>query len=291
MICFSDNLSGGEIMNITTETVNEFKNYLIQNDKSIYTVDKYIRDVLKFNAFVGEKDITRELTAEYKNFLISEGYCITSVNSMLSSINAFFDFSDRNDLKIKTVKMQRSVYCPEDKELTRAEYQRLCTAAKMKNNSRLELIIETVCSTGIRIGELKYITVDSIKRGEAVVTLKGKTRCVFIPNKLKNKLLRYASREKIKSGMIFITRTGNAVDRTNVWRDMKKLCRDANVNAEKVFPHNLRHLFARTFYNIDKDIAKLADVLGHSSIDTTRIYIISTGAEHRKLIDKMRLIL
>ena len=161
----------------------------------------------------------------------------------------------------------------------------------MKKNNRLELIIETVCSTGIRIGELKYITVESVKRGEAVVTLKGKTRYVFIPKELKRKLLRYATEQNIKSGMIFVTRTGKAVNRTNVWRDMKNLCRDAGVKPEKVFPHNLRHLFARTFYNIDKDIAKLADILGHSSIDTTRIYIISTGAEHRRLIEKMKLIL
>ena len=210
---------------------------------------------------------------------------------MLSSVNALFEFMGRQDLKVKTIKMQRSVYCPEDKELTRAEYQRLCEAAKRKKNNRLELIIETVCSTGIRIGELKYITVESAKRGEAVVTLKGKTRFVFIPKELKRKLLRYAQEQNIKSGMIFVTKSGKAIDRTNVWRDMKNLCKEAHVKPEKVFPHNLRHLFARTFYNIDKDIAKLADVLGHSSIDTTRIYIISTGAEHRRLIEKMKLIL
>ena len=278
-------------MKLTDGIINEFKGYLIDNDKSAYTVEKYIRDVVKFKDFSGSDEITKETAGEYKNYLIRNGYSVRSINSMLSSVNALFEFLNRHDLKVKTIKMQRSVYCPEDKELTRAEYQRLCSAAKMKKNNRLELIIETVCSTGIRIGELKYITVESAKRGEAVVTLKGKTRYVFIPKELKRKLLRYASEQNIKSGMIFVTRTGKAVNRTNVWRDMKNLCRDAGVKPEKVFPHNLRHLFARTFYNIDKDIAKLADILGHSSIDTTRIYIISTGAEHRRLIEKMKLIL
>ncbi len=278
-------------MKLTDSIINEFKGYLIDNDKSAYTVEKYIRDVVKFKDFSGSDEITKETAGEYKNYLFRNGYSVRSINSMLSSVNALFEYLERNDLKIKTIKMQRSVYCPEDKELTRAEYQRLCAAAKMKKNNRLELIIETACSTGIRIGELKYITVESAKRGEAVVTLKGKTRYVFIPKELKRKLLRYATEQNIKSGMIFVTRTGKAVNRTNVWRDMKKLCKDAGVKPEKVFPHNLRHLFARTFYNIDKDIAKLADILGHSSIDTTRIYIISTGAEHRRLIEKMKLIL
>ena len=278
-------------MKLTDGIINEFKRYLIDNDRSGYTVEKYIRDVIKFNDFACSDEITKETAGEYKNYLIRNGYSVRSINSMLSSVNAMFEYLDRNDLKVKTIKMQRSVYCPEDKELTRAEYQRLCSAAKMKKNNRLELIIETVCATGIRIGELKYITVESAKRGEAVVTLKGKTRYVFIPKELKRKLLRYASEQGIKSGMIFVTRTGKAVNRTNVWRDLKNLCKDAGVKPEKVFPHNLRHLFARTFYNIDKDIAKLADILGHSSIDTTRIYIISTGAEHRRLIEKMKLIL
>ena len=278
-------------MKLTDCIINEFKGYLIDNDKSTYTVEKYIRDVMKFKDFAGDCEKVKETAGEYKNYLVRKGYSVRSINSMLSSVNALFEYLDRNDLKIKTIKMQRSVYCPEDKELTRAEYQRLCTAAKMKKNNRLELIIETVCATGIRIGELKYITVESAKCGEAVVTLKGKTRYVFIPKELKRKLLRYSKELGIKEGMIFVTRTGKAVNRTNIWRDMKNLCKDAGVKAEKVFPHNLRHLFARTFYNIDKDIAKLADILGHSSIDTTRIYIISTGAEHRRLIEKMKLIL
>ena len=278
-------------MKLSFEIIDGFKGYLIDGGKSGYTVEKYVRDVLKFRGFAGDEEIEKETAGEYRDYLVRSGYSVRSINSMLSSINALFEFMGRQDLKVKTIKMQRIVYCPEDKELTRAEYQRLCEAARRRKNNRLELIIETVCATGIRIGELKYITVESAKRSEAVVTLKGKTRFVFIPKELKRKLLRYAQEHNIKSGMIFVTKSGKAIDRTNVWRDMKNLCKEAHVKPEKVFPHNLRHLFARTFYNIDKDIAKLADVLGHSSIDTTRIYIISTGAEHRRLIEKMKLIL
>ena len=228
-------MSEVERMKLTNKIINDFKVYLTDNDKSVYTVEKYIRDVMKFKDFACDCEIVKETAGEYKNYLIRNGYSVRSINSMLSSVNALFEFLNRNDLKVKTIKMQKSVYCPEDKELTRAEYQRLCTAAKMKKNNRLELIIETVCSTGIRIGELKYITVESAKRGESVVTLKGKTRYVFIPKELKRKLLRYASEQGIKSGMIFITRTGKAVNRTNVWRDMKNLCGDAGVKPEKVF--------------------------------------------------------
>ena len=187
--------------------------------------------------------------------------------------------------------MQRQVYCSEEKELTRAEYIRLLEAANAKHNERLNLIIQTICGTGIRVSELQYITVESVKCGEAVVSLKGKTRSVFIVRELQKKLLRYAAEQKITSGAIFITRTGKPMSRTNIWREMKSLCEQAGVNPQKVFPHNLRHLFARTFYGIEKDIAKLADILGHSSINTTRIYIITTGAEHQRRMENMRLII
>lgn len=175
--------------------------------------------------------------------------------------------------------------------MTRAEYKRLCQAAKQKKNERLNLIIQTICATGIRVSELQYITVESAKCGEAIVNCKAKTRSVFIVKELKLKLLRYAEEQGIKSGMIFVTKSGKPINRTNIWREMKALCKDANVNPQKVFPHNLRHLFARTFYGIEKDIAKLADILGHSSINTTRIYIISTGTEHRKKMENMHLII
>ena len=194
-------------------------------------------------------------------------------------------------MKVKSLKLQQQVFCPEEKELTKGEYTRLCRAAVRKHNERLNLILQTICGTGIRVSELRFITVEAAKCGESVVRCKGKTRTVFIVRELRQKLLRYAAEQELKSGMIFITRTGKPVSRTNIWREMKALCEEANVNPQKVFPHNLRHLFARVFYGIEKDIAKLADILGHSSINTTRIYTISTGTEHRQRMENMRLII
>ena len=210
---------------------------------------------------------------------------------MLASINSLLTFLGWADLKVKSIKLQRQIYCPEEKELTKAEYTRLCKAARRRHNERLNLILQTICGTGIRVSELQFITVEAAKCGEAVVRCKGKTRAVFIVRELRQKLLRYAAEQNIQSGMIFVTRTGKPISRTNIWREMKALCVEANVNPEKVFPHNLRHLFARVFYGIEKDIAKLADILGHSSINTTRIYIISTGTEHRQRMENMRLII
>lgn len=210
---------------------------------------------------------------------------------MLASINSLFNSLEWHDLKVKSLKLQQQVFCSEDRELTKAEYARLCKTAKRKKNKRLNLILQTICGTGIRVSELQHITVEAAKQGEAVVNCKAKTRSVFIVKELKQKLLRYAAEQNIKSGMIFVTRTGKPISRTNIWREMKDLCEEANVNPKKVFPHNLRHLFARVFYGIEKDIAKLADILGHSSINTTRIYIISTGTEHRKRMENMHLII
>lgn len=210
---------------------------------------------------------------------------------MLASLNSLFSFLEWADCKVKSIRLQRQLYCPEAKELTKAEYVRLVNTAKQQGNERLNLLIQTICGTGIRVSELQYITVEAAACGEVIVSLKGKTRTVFIIKELKKKLLRYAAEQKIKSGSIFITRNGKPMSRTNIWREMKKLSVQAGVNPQKVFPHNLRHLFARTFYGMEKDIAKLADVLGHSSIDTTRIYIITTGSEHRQRMENMRLIL
>ena len=210
---------------------------------------------------------------------------------MLASVNSLFAFLGWHDLKVKSLKLQQQVFCPEEKELTKAEYYRLCTAAKHKRNKRLNLILQTICGTGIRVSELQYITVEAVKHSEAVVNCKSKTRTIFIVKELKQKLLRYAAEQGIKSGIIFVTKNDKPINRTNIWREMKALCKDANVNPQKVFPHNLRHLFARTFYGIEKDIAKLADILGHSSINTTRIYIISTGTEHRRRMENMHLII
>lgn len=275
---------------ITAENLEMFRAFLMQEEKSAATIEKYLRDIRTFSAFMSGDEITKDRVIAYKNHLIEDSYAPRSINSMLASLNIYFSFLGWVDLKVKAIKLQRQIYCPEDKELTKEEYKRLVNAAKQKGNERLSLIIQTICGTGIRVSELRFITVEATKCGEAVVSLKGKTRSVFIVKELKKKLLAYAKEHNIKSGCVFVTRTGKPMGRTNIWKEMKKLCEDANVNPNKVFPHNLRHLFARTFYSIEKDIAKLADILGHSSIDTTRIYIVSTGNEHRRRMENMRLV-
>ena len=275
---------------ITAKMIAEFKEHLILEERSVATIQKYIRDVKAFMAYAQNSAISKEIVITYKKYL-QENYAVRSVNSMLASINSFFSLFGWNDLKVKSLKLQQQVFCPEEKELTKGEYTRLCRAAERRHNERLNLILQTICGTGIRVSELQFITVEATKCGEAVVRCKGKTRAVFIVRELRQKLLRYAAEQNIKSGMIFMTRTGKPISRTNIWREMKALCVEANVNPEKVFPHNLRHLFARVFYGIEKDIAKLADILGHSSINTTRIYIISTGTEHRQRMENMRLII
>ena len=275
---------------ITAKMIAEFKEHLILEERSEITVEKYIRDVKAFAKYAQNNAVTKETVIAYKKHL-QENYAVRSVNSMLASINSLFAFLGWHDLKVKSLKLQQQVFCPEEKELTKAEYARLCRTAERKHNERLNLILQTICGTGIRVSELQYITVEATKNGEAVVSCKAKTRSVFIVKELKQKLLRYAAEQGIKNGMIFVTRTGKPISRTNIWREMKALCIEANVNPQKVFPHNLRHLFARVFYGIEKDIAKLADILGHSSINTTRIYIISTGTEHRQRMENMRLII
>lgn len=276
---------------LTSEAIDCFKKYLREEEKSENTIEKYLRDVRAFAAYLNSSEITKEAVIAYKNKLLSENYAVRSINSILASVNSLFAFLGWTDCKVKSIKLQRQVYCPEEKELTKAEYTRLVNTAKQKGNERLNLILQTICGTGIRVSELQYITVEAVKCSEAVVSLKGKTRTIFIVRELQKKLLRYAAEQKIHSGCIFITRTGKPISRTNIWREMKGLCEQAGVNPQKVFPHNLRHLFARVFYGIEKDIAKLADILGHSSINTTRIYIISTGNEHRRRMENMRLII
>lgn len=222
--------------------------------------------------------------------MISDNYAARSINSMLASINSLFSFLEWRDCKVKSIKLQKQLYCSRKKELSKAEYLRLLESAKKNGNERLNLLIQTICSTGIRVSELQYITVEAAKLGKTVVFLKGKMRTVFIVKELRRRLIRYATERNITTGAIFITRNGKTMSRTNIWREMKRLCEQAKVDSEKVFPHNLRHLFARLFYSIEKDIAKLADILGHSSINTTRIYIITTEYEHRRCMERMRLV-
>ena len=262
-----------------------------QEEKSGATMEKYLHDAAGFLRFAGERELTKELVHAYKAELLAKGYSPRSVNAKLAGVNRLLRQLGREDCRVKNEKVQRQIFCPEEKELTREEYIRLVKTAERNVNERLSLILQTICGTGIRISELRFITVEAVRRGEATVSCKNKTRAVFIVKELRKKLLAYSGKLGIKTGSVFVTRSGAPVSRTNVWREMKGLCESAGVSPTKVFPHNLRHLFARVFYGIEKDIAKLADILGHSSIETTRIYIMTSGAEHRRKMELMRLII
>ena len=275
---------------ITDGMLTSFRAYLEEHEKSPATIEKYLRDVRKFAGFVHGKEVEKYQTVAYKAELLSH-YAVVSANSMLASINAFFRFAGWLDLCVRQFKVQRQMFISEERELSKAEYERLVQTACSKGNDRLKLILQTVCSTGIRISELQHITVEAVVRGKAVVQSKGKTRIVFIVSDLRRQLAEYIREKKIQAGPVFITRGGKPISRTAVWREMKSLCNEARVRPSKVFPHNLRHLFARIFYSIEKDIAQLADILGHTSVNTTRIYIVSTGAEHRMRMEHMRLVI
>lgn len=275
---------------IKINMLNKFKAQLKNDEKSDNTIEKYLRDVKAFCEFASTREISKSVVIEFKDSLV-ESYEITSANSMIAAVNAFLRFMGWVDCCIKQFKVQKKAFCSEEKELTKAEYIRLVNAAKAEGNERLNLILQTICGTGIRVSELQFITVEAVCKGEAVVSCKNKTRTVFIVRDLQKKLLNYIKAKGIITGCIFITKFGKPMSRCNIWREMKALCEQAGVSPDKVFPHNLRHLFARTFYGIEKDIAKLADILGHSSINTTRIYIITTGAEHKRKMENMRLII
>ena len=275
---------------IENKQIREFEKHLQMEEKSKATIEKYLRDIKAFFEYVDGKLLEKTLILEYKSRLLSK-YAVTSANSMLAGLNAFFRYFGWYDLCVKQFKIQKQAYCPEEKELTRSEYLRLVSVANLKGKERLNLIIQTICSSGIRVSELPFITVEAVRRGEAYVNCKGKSRRVFIVAELRKKLLRYISEQKLTTGSVFVTKNGKPVSRHNIWREMKALCKEANVGESKVFPHNLRHLFARAFYGIEKDIAKLADILGHTNINTTRIYVVTTGKEHKRKMENMRLII
>ena len=274
---------------ITTETIQAFKAYLIDEEKSTATMDKYVHDVEAFALWIADSELSKSVVLAYKSLLL-EKYAPASVNSALASINSFFAYNEWYDLRVKSLKIQKQIFTSDEKELTKAEYERLLRAAQSKKNERLYLLMQTICSTGIRVSELKFITVEAVHRGQAEIQCKGKRRTVFLPNQLCRMLKKYIAEQKIKSGAVFVTRNGNPLDRSNIWSDMKKLCKEAGVSEKKVFPHNLRHLFARTYYSQQKDIVRLADILGHSSVNTTRIYTMESGEVHRKQIQKLGLL-
>ena len=274
---------------ITNERMENFKSHLINEEKSEATVRKYLHDVAVFVDWLGERVLEKVAVVEYKAGLC-ERYAPASVNASLSSLNCFFGFCGWYDLRVKNLKIQRQIFASTEKELSKAEYDRLLNAAKAKKNERLFLLMQTICSTGIRVSELKFMTVEAVERGIAEINCKGKRRQVFLPKELRKMLGRYIKEQKRKSGAVFVTKNGNPLDRSNIWSDMKKLCKTANVSEKKVFPHNLRHLFARTFYSLQKDVVRLADLLGHSSVNTTRIYTMETGVVHRRQIEKLGLL-
>ena len=273
----------------TSETIKSFKEYLINEEKANATINKYLHDVSEFQIWLGEQELCKTVVLSYKSYLC-EKYAPASVNATLSSLNSFFCFMEWYDLKVKNLKIQKQIFASMDKELTKFEYDRLLKAAKQKKNERLYLLMQTICSTGIRVSEVRYVTVEAVGRGVAEINCKGKRRQVFLPKQLCQILKQYIKEQKIKSGAVFVTRKGNPLDRSNIWSDMKKLCKAANVSEKKVFPHNLRHLFARTYYSLQKDIVRLADILGHSSVNTTRIYTMETGEIHRRQIQKLGLL-
>lgn len=273
---------------ISPRMLDLFRDSLHREEKSSATIEKYVRDVEAFFAYSEGRAVCKELTVEYKQFLTEKGYAVRSVNSMLASLNSFLAFLGWTDCRVKNMRLQRQSYCAQDKELSKAEYMRLLKASE--NRRQLNLLLQTLCGTGIRVSELRYFTVEAVRRGEISVQCKSKTRTILIPGKLRKLLLAYAGEAGIKAGMIFTTRSGRPLDRSNIWAQMKSLCAKAKVNPAKVFPHNLRKLFARTFYCIERDIAKLADILGHSSIDTTRIYIMTSCTEHRRMIERLGLV-
>lgn len=274
---------------ITINIVEEFKKYLICEEKADATIEKYIRDISAFMEWLGDEELNKNIVLEYKNFLINN-YAPASVNSMLSSINCFFEHFEWYELRVRSLKIQKQIFSDKSKELTKAEYERLLKAAKRKNNEQLYMLMQTICSTGIRVSELRAVTVEALKIRQATINCKGKMRIVILPNELCKMLMRYVKERNIISGAVFVTRNGRPLDRSNIWRLMKNLCEDAGVSKDKVFPHNLRHLFARTYYSLEKDIVRLADILGHSSVNTTRIYTMENGEVHRLQIQKLGLL-
>ena len=279
-----------EIQELSAERIAAYGQYLRTEERSSGTVEKYLRDVRAFAAWMGGVPVTKELAAGWKEHLHFQGYAPATINSMLAAINGLFHFLGWDGCRVKFLKVQRRLFRDAGRELTRPEYERLLAAARERGRERLALLMETICATGIRVSEVRYITVEAAQRGRAEISLKGKIRTILLPGKLCRKLLKYARKHKTASGEIFLTKSGKSLSRRQIWAELKRLCRYAGVESSKVFPHNLRHLFATIFYRACKDIARLADVLGHSSIETTRIYLVTSGAEHARQLERLGLV-
>ena len=274
---------------ITEETLAAFARQLGEEERSPATLEKYLRVVRQFAAFLGGREVTRELAAAWREEL-SARQSPATVNGKLTALDRLLAFLGWEDCRVKHLRVQRQLFRDSARELSREEYARLVETARRLGRGRLSLLMETICATGIRVSEVRYITAEAVREGRTEIALKGKIRTILLPGKLCRKLEKYARQKKITSGELFLTRSGRPMSRKQIWAEMKGVCRAAGVAPSKVFPHNLRHLFARCFYRVSRDVAKLADVLGHSSIETTRIYLISTGAEHARTLDQLRLI-
>lgn len=275
---------------LTDQTIQEFILYLRNEERAEATVEKYRRDAREFALWLDGREVVKEEVLTWRKHLLDSGRCPATVNAKLSALNSLFQFKGWTECRIKCLKIQRRIFRKQSRNLTRDEYKRLLAAACSMSRERILLAMETICATGIRVSELRYITAEAVRDGCVEVRLKGKIRRILLPTKLRRKLLKYAKKKSIASGEIFITRSGASVSRKQIWREMKSLCEKAGVDASKVFPHNLRHLFAILFYNTCKDIVKLADILGHSSTETTRIYLISTGEEHARWMERLDLV-
>lgn len=273
-----------------TSYLSDFADYLRAEERSAGTIEKYMRDVRKFFCWLADKSLEKVQVSAWRAQLLADGYAPETVNSMIVALNRFLDFIGCSDCRVRTLRIQRKLFRRQERELTRAEYERLVQTAERKGQQRLALLLEAITATGIRVSEVKYLTVEAARAGRAEIALKGKIRVILLPNKLCRKLLKYAKKQKTVSGEIFLTRNEKSLSRRQIWSEMKHLCKFAGVEASKVFPHNLRHLFATVFYQACKDIAKLADVLGHSSIETTRIYLVTSGTEHARQLAHLRLI-
>ncbi len=274
---------------ISKENLDKFKVWLIGEERESGTIQKYLRDLAAFSAWLGGKELVKEAVSGWKDYLLDGGYKPVTVNSMLAAVNTYCRFAGLC-IKVKFLRIQRKLFQEESRNLKKDEYERLVVAAKGAGKERLSLLFETIGATGIRVSEVKYITVEALNAGKAEISLKGKIRTILLPGKLCRKLLKYAQKEKIAHGEIFITKSGKGMSRKQIWAEMKAVCKKAGVEASKVFPHNLRHLFARIYYKVTRDIAKLADLLGHSSIETTRIYLLSTGEEHARQLEGLGLV-
>ena len=272
------------------ERLDAFTDLLRREERSKSTVEKYSREISLFLQWLDGRSIDQEQVIQWKHHLMEMDYTPSTINGMLVALNRFLVFIGHPECKVATLKLQRRLFREEKRDLTKEEYVRLIETARAKGKERLALLMETICATGIRVSEVQYITVEAAQQGRTEISLKGKIRTILLPGKLCKKLLKYAKKQKTVSGEIFLTRNGTGLSRKQIWAEMKAICKLAGVAASKVFPHNLRHLFAKMFYRVTHDVAKLADLLGHSSIETTRIYLISSGTEHERLLNSLQLV-